>query len=140
MIDHDEKSPAEKQIQNEILRAFGARSDMRLWRANAGVAKRGKRVIRFGVVGQADLTGILPDGRRLEVEVKSDAGRQSRAQRDYQAMIERFGGVYVLARSVDDVWRAIRQFLPAVQDAIWQNQCKTLIGGRLAGPPARSVP
>ena len=98
----------EKRLQNEILRAFGTKRWMRLWRANTGVAQIGSRVVRFGVPGQADLTGILPGGVRLEVEVKSDRGRQTEDQRNFQRMIERFGGVYVLARSVDDVERALR--------------------------------
>jgi hypothetical protein len=97
----------EHGIQNEILRAFGTKRWMRLWRANAGVARIGDRVVRFGVPGQADLTGILPGGRRLEIEVKSTDGRQTEEQRNYQRMIERMGGVYVLARSVDDVRRAL---------------------------------
>ena len=99
----------EHAIQNEILRAFGTKSEMRLWRANVGVARIGNRVIRFGIPGQADLTGILPDGRRLEIEVKSPAGAQSDDQRNFQKMIERFGGVYVLARSVEDVRCALAQ-------------------------------
>ena len=101
----------EKSIQNEILRTFGTRPDMRLWRQNTGVARMGKRVVRFGVPGQADLTGILPGGLRLEIETKSELGRQSVEQSSYQAMVERFGGVYVLARSVDDVWGKIGRFL-----------------------------
>lgn len=107
----------EKQLQNEILRTFGPRSDMRLWRANVGVARLGGqrrsagRVVRFGLTGQADLTGILPNGLRLEVEVKSVGGRQSPEQCRYQAMIQRFGGVYVLARSVEDVWAAVGSYL-----------------------------
>jgi len=97
----------EKQLQNAILRAFGTLPALRLWRANVGVARMGRRVVRFGVAGQADLTGILPDGRRLEIEVKSPSGRQASAQRSYQAMIERFHGVYILARSVEDVRRQL---------------------------------
>lgn len=84
---------------------------MRLWRSNTGVARMGKRKVRFGVPGQADLTGVLPGGIRLEIEVKSAVGRQSPEQLAYQAMIERFGGVYVLARSVGDVWERIRRHL-----------------------------
>jgi hypothetical protein len=99
----------EKAIQNDILRAFGTKRWMRLWRANTGVARIGNRVVRFGVPGQADLTGILPDGRRLEIEVKSPAGTQTEDQHNFQRMIERFGGVYVLARSVEDVRRALAQ-------------------------------
>jgi len=101
----------EQEIQNEILRVFGTNPRLRLWRANTGVARIGRRVVRFGVPGQADLTGILPGGVRLEVEVKSEDGRQSPEQKCYQAMIERLGGVYVLARSVEDVRNAIGRFL-----------------------------
>jgi hypothetical protein len=101
----------EKQIQYQILRTFGGRQDMRLWRQNCGVARIGKRVVRFGVPGQADLTGILPGGKRLEIEVKTNFGQQTEEQKAYQRIIERFGGVYVLARSVEDVWRAIGGYL-----------------------------
>ncbi len=107
----------EKAVQNAILREFGTRRDMRLWRANVGVARiggprgAGGRIVRFGLPGQADLTGILPGGLRLEIEVKGAAGRQTEEQRAFQRMIERFGGVYVLARSVEDVWQAIGSYL-----------------------------
>jgi hypothetical protein len=50
--------------------------------------------------GAGDLSGILADGRRLEIEVKSAKGEQGEAQVRWQAMIEKFGGVYILARSV----------------------------------------
>ena len=99
------------------MREFGTLPDCRLWRANVGAARiggprrAGGRVVRFGLPGQADLTGILPGGVRLEIEVKSREGRQTREQRAFQRMIERFGGVYVLARSVQDVWRAIGSYL-----------------------------
>jgi len=97
----------EKQVQNAILRAFGTLPTLRLWRANVGAARIGRRVVRFGIAGQADLTGILPDGRRLEIEVKSAIGRQTAAQKAFQEMIERFHGVYILARSVEDVRRQL---------------------------------
>jgi len=100
---------SEKAIQNDVLRAFGTKRWMRLWRANTGVARIGDRVVRFGVPGQADLTGILPDGRRLEVEMKSPGRTQTEDQRNFQRMIERFGGIYVLARSVEDVAHALAQ-------------------------------
>jgi hypothetical protein len=59
-------------------------------------------MVKFGTPGAADLSGLLRDGRRLEVEVKTSKGRQSEQQRKFQAMIERFGGVYILARNADD--------------------------------------
>ena len=99
----------ESTTQTAILREFGTRSDMRLWRANSGSAVIRGRLVKFGIPGQADLTGILPDGRRLEVEVKSEFGQQTPEQANYQAMIERFGGVYILARSIEDVWDGIEK-------------------------------
>ncbi len=101
----------ERQTQNAILREFGTRNDMRLWRANVGVARFGRRTVAFGIPGQADLTGILPGGIRLEIEVKGPNGRQTEDQRNFARMIERFGGIYVLARSVQDVWEVIGSHL-----------------------------
>ena len=98
----------EKQIQNEVLRAFGTQPQLRIWRANVGVARIGDRVVRFGVPGQADLTGILPDGRRLEIEVKSASGRQTTDQQAFGRMIERFHGIYILARCPDDIRRRLQ--------------------------------
>jgi hypothetical protein len=106
----------ERQLQQAILRVFGTRADLRLWRANVGVARIGRRVVRFGVPGQADITGILPNGRRLEIEVKAPDGRQSEDQRNFQRMIERFGGLYVLARSVEDVAKAICGAAPNLEN------------------------
>ena len=99
----------EAEIQQAILREFGARSDMRLWRANVLVAKDPKtgRVVRAGVRGQADISGIRAGGQRIEIEVKTPNGRQSKEQRAWQRMIERFDGIYILARSVQDVRRVL---------------------------------
>lgn len=94
---------AEKNTQNDILREFGTKRWLRLWRSNTGVARFGERRVVFGVPGQADLTGILMGGRRLEIEVKSPTGKQSPEQAVYGQMIEQFGGIYILARSVADV-------------------------------------
>ena len=98
---------AEETIQNDIIREFGTKPWIRLWRQNTGVARISQRVVRFGVPGQADLTGILPDGRRLEIEVKSATGRQSQDQKNYQNLISKFNGVYILARSVKDVYEQL---------------------------------
>ena len=97
----------EKQIQNSILREFGTKPWLRIWRANVGVARINRRVVRFGIPGQADLSGILYDGRRVEIEIKSASGRQTQDQKNFQAIIERFNGVYILARSITDVYEQL---------------------------------
>lgn len=97
--------PDERQIQAAILWEFGSHPRIRLWRQSSGLflSPAGCRPVRAGIPGCADLSGILADGRRLEIEVKGPRGRQSARQRAFQKMIERFGGVYILARSAEDV-------------------------------------
>jgi hypothetical protein len=100
---------SERALQTQILIKFGCRPGLRLWRQNSGLlwAKDGRRV-RATVIGAADISGILRrDGRRLEIEVKSPTGRQSPEQKAFQAMIEAFGGKYILARSIEDVEREL---------------------------------
>lgn len=97
----------EKHIQNEILREFGTKSTLRIWRQNTGAATFYGQRVTFGVPGQADISGILPDGKRLEIEVKSAVGRQAENQKAFQALVTRFNGLYILARSVEDVYKAL---------------------------------
>lgn len=97
----DGAGDAEKKIQNEILEALGGRTDLRVWRANNGVARSMdfKRVVKYGVAGQGDVSGIIAGGIRLEIEVKTARGVQSAQQVLFMEMIRRFGGVYLVCRS-----------------------------------------
>ena len=121
----------EKKLQNAIIRTCGRDPRIRLWRNNVGVVLAPQEIARaiaflqmggatsalnvltsgrkisFSVPGAADLTGIINDGRRLEIEVKSPTGRQSEKQKQYQNLIETMGGVYVLTRSVAATQKAI---------------------------------
>lgn len=67
-----------------------------LWRNNTGVKYDEGRMTRFGVTGQADTSGVMNPGTRLEVEFKRMGKKQSQKQIDFQAMIERHGGLYLL--------------------------------------------
>lgn len=95
----------EHEIQQRILLAIGNRPGLRVWRNQTGALKNDRgQLIRFGCPGSADILGIMaPDGRFLAIEVKTDSGRQSDQQRHFQTMIENHGGLYILARSVEDV-------------------------------------
>ena len=75
------------------------------WRNNSnGVYDPVKKIYRANTTkkGVGDILGVLPDGRHLEVEVKT-TDRQSEAQKQHEAMVKKMGGVYILAHSVDDV-------------------------------------
>jgi len=58
------------------------------------------------VPGIADIIGVTFDGRALAVECKSNKGRLSKAQEIFRAAWIARGGLYVLARSVDDLQEA----------------------------------
>ena len=95
-----------------ILIAWGAHPQVRLWRANAGQAwvpiPGGARPIQMNVPGCADLIGILgPHGRFLAIETKSANDDMRETQRRFRTMIEARGGLYIVARSVEDVDRVL---------------------------------
>ena len=102
-------SQREQNIQQEILLAIGTRPDCRVWRINAGQARSldGKRIIKGAPPGHPDIAGILADGRWLGLEGKRPGERQSEGQRNFQRMIEGFGGVYLVARSAEEAIRLL---------------------------------
>lgn len=89
----------------------------RVWRNNrvdVMVAGRGgkPRRVMAGIDGQADITGVWPVavpskpfdrlvGFRLEIEVKAGRDKQSAEQVAFQEMVKKAGGLYLVARSVE---------------------------------------
>jgi len=53
-----------------------------------------------GTPGSADISATIY-GRSVKIEVKIGKDRQSEAQKNYQAMIERSGGTYIIAKDFD---------------------------------------
>lgn len=65
--------------------------------------KNGSRgYIRNNKKGVADIF-VLKNGKSFFLEVKSETGRQSTAQKLCQSIVEQSGGYYFIVRSVDDV-------------------------------------
>ena len=92
----------ESDIQAAILIYVTSLPGSYGFRMNTGAVKDGDRFIRYGVKGQPDIFLILK-GRFVGIEVKTKTGRQSNDQKNWQRNCERAGGIYILARSVDDV-------------------------------------
>lgn len=113
---------SEKNIQNRALLAFGCRPDVLLFRHHVGRFRSlddPTRIIKVGNPGEADTLGvyaltITPEmvgmtiGAALAVEFKTAKGRQSDPQKLWQAAWEKRGGLYVLARSTEDIDDAIQ--------------------------------
>jgi hypothetical protein len=96
----------EAQIQYQIRLALGQRDDVMLIRINVGKFRPlhgpQDRVIISAPPGTPDLLGVW-SGKALAIEVKDAKGKQRTEQVAFQRAWEARGGVYILARSVDDV-------------------------------------
>jgi len=94
----------EHKIQTAILKAL---QDMGIfcWRNNVGR----KHNLYFGKKGSCDITGILKDGRRLEIEVKDKKGKLSDDQVKFIKTINDNKGVAFVARSLDEFISKIKE-------------------------------
>lgn len=104
------KSQPENKVKNDCLRWLKDRG-IYAWRNNTGMVWAGNHPIRFGLVGSADIIGLLPDGRFLGIECKSKTGKQSDVQKRFQENIEQNHGVYVLAYDVTDLEEALHDVI-----------------------------
>ncbi len=105
---------SERSLQNDILIAWGPHPQVRIWRANSGQAfvptRTGSRPVTMNVPGCPDLIGWLDNGTHalfLGIEVKSPVGRLRESQIAFRAVLTRMHGIYILARSVEDVDAAL---------------------------------
>jgi hypothetical protein len=100
----------EAVIQQEIRLALGQRQDIMMFRINVGKFRPldgGARVIQSAPEGTPDLLGVITPGRAFAIEVKTEKGKQRLAQAAWQSAWELRGGLYILARSVEDVYKGL---------------------------------
>jgi hypothetical protein len=133
------QSAAHQALVGKILEAFGAHPCILLRRRTVGLlqTKSAKgtqtRKIKVGQDGEADLDGIwkrhlhvsrvinpngfnpvtqesdVTVGLHLAIEVKTGKAVQSADQIRWAAAWQAMGGVYILARCVDDVYLALKR-------------------------------
>lgn len=106
----------ETNIMNAIMLRLSERGCM-VMRNNTGKFRSltdPSRIVSVGQVGSADVIGVRPllitadmvgqtIGEAVAIEVKTEKGRQSDAQKKWQAAWQSRGGRYLLARSTDDL-------------------------------------
>lgn len=123
-------SKAHQKLVDDILFALGSQPHIRVWPRHVGLAVPFARLkkwlatrlglmprpIHYGIVGETDIQGIVSverfiDGKKigvmLAIEVKTGTGRLNTDQEKWKAMILKFGGIYVEARSVEDALTAV---------------------------------
>jgi len=103
----------EAQIQDAILRYLAVERRV-LWaaRMNSGKGKLlrpdGTQTwISFGFTGCPDIMGQLRDGRYLAIECKRSGGRVRPEQRQHITQAADHGAVAIIARSLEDVQKAL---------------------------------
>lgn len=120
--------PTEHDIQNTIRLEFSRlHPDAYLFRVNVGEGWTGNpndihydrvkniltiknpRRFKTGLPnGFSDLMGILPGGRALFVEVKTDRGKPTEAQVNFLRQMSGIGALAGVARGMNDVIRIIK--------------------------------
>ncbi len=111
-LNAEQQYKTEHKLQQLILAQVSLIEGVFLWRSNAGAARAATgRMVRFGMPGQADLSGVLRGGFRLEIEVKSATRKLTPEQKAFGNRVLELGGLYWVARSLDDALRPIRKIL-----------------------------
>jgi hypothetical protein len=80
------------------------------WRNNTGVLRgMNGHWVRFGYPGSSDILGIMKDGtgRLLCVENKAAGAPTTPAQEAFKYTIELNKGIYIVAKSLDDLVRQL---------------------------------
>ena len=109
-LKYERESNLERSVKKDVFH-FLAREhpEILVWNHPTGMAwfKNGTPV-RYGFVGSSDIVGMTGTGQFLGIETKHRVtGAQRAEQVVFQRAVEKRGGVYVLARSVEDVRRVI---------------------------------
>lgn len=91
----------ESDIQRQILDYLAKRH---VWhrRFNSGVARIGGRYVRFGTPGLPDILA-RPRKTLVWIEVKQPGKYLTPEQRQWKEESEKFGDIFITARSVEDV-------------------------------------
>jgi hypothetical protein len=121
--------PPEAAVQDAVLR-FLALDKRVAWahRFNTGAMRipnppgpdgrsRGHRFVQFAFPGCSDVLGQLVSGHFLAVEVKRPSTKPTPDQAAFLALVAQHGGLAVVARSVDDIARALDGFFSSFEAA-----------------------
>ena len=80
-------------------------------------AKRELRRLFYGKKGHPDITGLI-DGRWFGIEVKIDEDVQNESQKNFEAMIHQFGGIYLIHHSSQPMEETLSCLTQALANSI----------------------
>jgi hypothetical protein len=105
----------EKEIENSILMHLEMRGDCIAWKnQSVGIFDPKRKVYRksrnrFHKNGVSDIICMLHDGPVIFLEVKTQYGRQSENQKQFQKDCEDMGQIYRIVKSIEDVETIFRE-------------------------------
>lgn len=83
-----------------------------VWRNNSGGFRdKRNRTVRFGHKGSADIIGVTASGQFISVECKTAIGRLRPEQKLFRDRIQEKAGIFILARSTDDLEARKREIM-----------------------------
>ena len=103
-------SAAHSKLVADILVAL-SRAGVLAWKNHTGMGRTmAGNPIRFGLKGSADILAVLPPrGRFAGIEVKTGTGRQRTQQGKFEKAVQMRGGLYLVARSVEDALALVEE-------------------------------
>ena len=108
----------EKEIEMEILDWLNRNGIFAFKIDNGGVYDVERKAFRsknrFSPKGVSDILAILPGGRLLALEVKTETGRASVPQMAFIEKIKKSGGVAAIVRSLNDVKEVVNGYWDSV--------------------------
>lgn len=95
-----------------LLQLELSKHGIRVFRNNTGVFFTADGVpTRAGLCkGSGDLIGIMPDGRFLSIETKSDKGTVRPEQKSWLEFVNKSGGIAIIASPGDDVVNILKNW------------------------------
>lgn len=105
------KGRSEAEVQAGVISYLHSRPEIFFWRQNSGAySPRPGQFLQFGMRGVPDILGVqAPTGRMIGIEVKREVGgKVSPAQKSFGETMKKFGGVYIVARSIEDVKEGLK--------------------------------
>jgi hypothetical protein len=105
-MDNGEKMVTHQEQLHLVMKEFQSLfKKCRIWQNQTGVARSmdGSRFIKYGCIGSADITGIMDDGTRVEIEIKVKRDKQRESQKNFETMIRQCNGIYIIIDDKSDI-------------------------------------
>lgn len=100
----------ETRLQHDIL-IYLAYRGVEAWRNNTGAFYRRGHMIKYGTLGSTDIIGVLPNGRFLGIETKTEKGKLSNDQISFHKRVMRNNAAVIVTRNMDDATEKIEELL-----------------------------